>query len=169
MAKKKSNVAKGQDSYDATLDNSLVAFFNKNITPYATEVGGPKFDLIPVEKQKDIMVNVARMHAEQEYNRIMDLVKVLTKQAAELKRRLEITDAVHAAKYDFQVYHGQTYWLCFDSKINNTRLTSTGPNDWTTGPPDHYTYIAQVKWLGDYTWVEVSTTQSFDDNIQQSG
>lgn len=168
MAKKKSNVAKGQNSYDATLDNSLVAFFNKNITPYATEVGGPKFDLIPVEKQKDIMVNVARMHAEQEYNRIMDLVKVLTKQAAELKRRLEITDAVHAAKYDFQVYHGQCYWLCYDSKIDNTRLTSTGPDDWSTGAPDHYTYIARVKWLGDYTWVEVPTTQTSENNTEQS-
>jgi len=168
MTKKKSNVAKGRNSYDATIDDSLVAFFNKNITPYATEAGGPKFDLIPVEKQKDIMVNVARMHAEQEYNRIMDLVNVLTKQAAELKRRLEITDAVHAAKYDFQVYHGQCYWLCFDSKIDNTRLLPLGPSDWTTGPPDHYTYIARVKWLGDYTWVEVPTTQTSDDNIQQS-
>ncbi len=67
MAKKKSNVAKGRNSYDATFDNSLVAFFNKNITPYATEAGGPKFDLISVEKQKDIMVNVARMHAEQSF------------------------------------------------------------------------------------------------------
>jgi len=142
MTKKKSNVAKGRNSYDATIDDSLVAFFNKNITPYATEAG--------------------------EYNRIMDLVNVLTKQAAELKRRLEITDAVHAAKYDFQVYHGQCYWLCFDSKIDNTRLLPLGPSDWTTGPPDHYTYIARVKWLGDYTWVEVPTTQMSDDNIQQS-
>ena len=49
MTKKKSNVAKGRNSYDATIDDSLVAFFNKNITPYATEAGGPKFDLLPVE------------------------------------------------------------------------------------------------------------------------
>lgn len=163
MPKKKSNVAKGATSFDATLDNSLVAFFNKNVTPYPTEVGGPKFDLIPVEKQKDIMVNVARMHAEQEYNRIMDLVKVLSKQAAEIKRRLEITDAVHAAKYDFQIYHGQTYWLAYDTKINGTRLLILGPSDWSAGPPDKYHYICQVKWLGDYTWVEV-TTQNSENN-----
>jgi hypothetical protein len=159
MTKKKSNVAKGKDSYDAEIGGELVAFFNKNITPYATEVGGPAFDLIPIEKQKDIMVNVARMHAEQEYNRIMDLVRVLQKQADDIKRRLYITDAVHAAEYQFQVYHGQTYWLCFDSKINRTRLCHQGPNDWTTGAPENYSYIAQVKWLGDYTWQEV-TTQS---------
>ena len=167
MDKKKSNVAKGKDSYDAQIGGELVAFFNKNITPYATEVGGPAFDLIPVERQKDIMVNVARMHAEQEYNRIMDLVRVLQKQADDIKRRLYITDAVHAAEYQFQVYHGQTYWLCFDSKINRTRLCHQGPNDWTTGAPEHYQYIAPVKWLGDYTWQEV-TTQNVDDSSQQS-
>jgi len=164
--KQKTNVAKGANSYDANFDNSLVAFFNKNVTPYATEVGGPAFDLIPIEKQKDIMVNVARMHAEQEYNRIMDLVRVLQKQANEIKRRLYITDAVHAAEYQFQVYHGQTYWLCFDTKINRTRLCHQGPNDWSTGAPDSYQYITRVKWLGDYTWQEV-TTQTSDDSTQQ--
>jgi hypothetical protein len=166
MAKKKSNVAKGKNSYDAEIGGELVAFFNKNITPYATEVGGPAFDLIPIAKQKDIMVNVARMHAEQEYNRIMDLVRVLQKQADDIKRRLYITDAVHAAEYQFQVYHVQTYWLCFDSKINGTRLCHQGPNNWTTGVPDHYSYIAPVKWLGDYTWIEVTTQSSADSNQQ---
>jgi hypothetical protein len=168
MSKKKSNVAKGKDSYDAQIGGELVAFFNKNITPYATEIGGPAFDLIPVQKQKDIMVNVARMHAEQEYDRIMDLVKVLQKQADDIKRRLYITDAVHAAEYQFQVYHGQTYWLCFDSKINRTRLCHQGPNDWTTGAPESYSYIAPVKWLGDYTWIEVATTQTSGNSTEQS-
>ena len=167
MAKKKSNVAKGATSYDSEIGGELVAFFNKNITPYATEVGGPAFDLIPIEKQKDIMVNVARMHAEQEYNRIMDLVKVLQKQAEDIKRRLYITDAVHAAEYQFQVYHGQSYWLCYDHQIQRTRLCHQGPDDWTTGAPEKYEYIAQVRWLGDYTWQEV-TTQTSENNTGQS-
>lgn len=151
---KKSNISKGRDSYDANVNNSLITFFNKNNTPYPTEVGGPKFDLIPVEKQKDIMVNVARMHAKQEYNRIMDLVKVLQKQADEIKRRLEVTDAVHAAKYDFQIYHGQIYWLVYDERKNFTRLVTNGPKDWSTGAPKEYNYICKVKWLGDHTWIE---------------
>ena len=104
--KKKRNSAKGRTSYDSDIDGVIVPFFNKNVTPYPTEAGGPKFDLIPVTQQKDHMVNAARMHAQQEYNRIMELVTVLQKQAEEIKRRLEITDWVHAAKYDFQLYHG---------------------------------------------------------------
>ena len=153
--KDKPNSADGRDSYDSTSTGDLIQFFNKNVTPYPTEVGAPKFDLIPVEKQKDIMVNVARMHAQQEYNRITELVEVLQRQAADLKRRLDITDMVHAARYEFQIYHGQTYWLVTDHKRGGTRLTHNGPADWTTGAPAEYEYICQVKWLGDYTWIEV--------------
>jgi hypothetical protein len=152
----KSNSAKGRDSFDITTGNTLVNFFNRNVTPYATSTLGPKFDLVPVEKQKDIMLNVARMHAEQEYNRIMELVTVLEKQAAAIKRRLDITDMVHAAKYDFQVYHGKIYWLAFDQRININRLCHLGPNDWSTSAPVEYEYICKVKWLGDHTWIEVT-------------
>ena len=155
MADKKSNVTKGAHSYDADVGNSLIAFFNKNVTPYPTEVGGPAFDLIPVEKQKDIMVNVARMHGQQEYNRIMELVAVLQKQAASIKRRLEITQWVHASKYEFQTYHGQIYWLAYNTRKEHSMLCHMGPKDWSTGKPEDYDYIFRVKWLGDYTWIEV--------------
>jgi len=155
MDEEKSNLAKGVDSFDATVGNSLVQFFNRNVTPYPTEVSGPKFDLVPVTKQKDIMVNVARLHAQQEYDRIMQLVEVLQKQAQQIKRRLDLTDMVNQAKYNFQVYHGNIYWLVFDNKINSTRLVTTGPDDWFTGKPDEYEYFCRIKWLGDYTWLEV--------------
>lgn len=152
----RSNQADGRNSFDITTGNVLVEFINRNVTPYATDVGGPKFDLVPVEKQKDIMVNVARMHAQQEYDRIMQLVTVLQQQAAEIHRRLEITDWVHAARYDFQIYHGQKYWLLQETDTGATRLTQTGPNDWTAGRPSDWEYICRVKWLGDYTWIEVT-------------
>jgi hypothetical protein len=150
-----SNISKGRQSFDAKIGDSLVAFFNKNVTPYPTDVGGPAFDLIPIEKQKDIMVNVARLHAQQEYDRIMELVTVLQRQAAQIKRRLEITDLVHTAKYQFQTYHNQCYWLAWHTKKQETLLVTLGPKDWSTGAPDDYEYIARVKWLGDYTWIEV--------------
>lgn len=153
--KKKPNSADGRDSYDSTSSGELIQFFNKNVTPYPTEVGGPKFDLIPVEKQKDIMINVARMFANQEYKRIMELVTVLQRQADEVRKRVDITDLVHAAKYTFQIYHGQCYWLAHDHKRGGTILVQTGPHEWATTPPDYYEYVCRVKWLGDYTWVEV--------------
>jgi len=75
MARKKnSNEAKGRYSYDSELGGSLVTFLNKSVTPYPTDVGSPKFELVKVEEQKDLMLNVARMHAEQEYKRIWILL-----------------------------------------------------------------------------------------------
>ena len=96
--KKPTNITKGRNSYDSSLGNTVVPFFNRNVTPYPTEAGGPKFDLVPITKQKDHMLNVARLHAQQEYDRIMELVTVLQRQASDIKRRLDVTDMVHAAR-----------------------------------------------------------------------
>lgn len=153
MTDEAGNSAKGRCSYDSKIGGNLVPFFNRNITPYPTDVGGPAFDLVPVTKQKDIMVNVARMHAEQEYNRIMELVSVLQKQAESIRRRLEITDAVHNAEYAFQIYHGQHYWLVYDGAKSKTYLSHHGPDD--TLVKENLSWIARIKWLGDHTWVEI--------------
>lgn len=152
----KSNQAKGRESYDSNIGNSLVTFFNRNVSNYPTEVGAPKFDLVPVTKQKDIMINVARLHASQEYDRIMELVSVLQKQAQQIQHRLKLTDMVHGAEYKFQLYHNQCYWLVWDTRKEKSVLTPLGPNDWTTGKPQEYEYVTRVKWLGDYTWIEVN-------------
>ena len=153
---KKSNLAKGRTSYDSTSTGSIIPFFNRNVSEYPTEAGGIKFDLVPVTKQKDIMINHARMYAQQEYDRIMQLVSVLEKQAQDIKRRLEITDAVHAAEYQFQVVMGQCYWLVWDTRKEKTLLVLTGPTSWATGVPENYEYIAQVKYMGDHTWMEIN-------------
>lgn len=149
------NSANGVHSYDSTSTGNLIHFFNRNVSEYPTEAGGPKFDLIPVTKQKDIMINHARMYAQQEYDRIMQLVKVLEEQAQQIKRRLEVTDAVHAAEYQFQIVMGNMYWLVWEKKKQKTLLVHTGPNDWSTGVPESYEYITQVKYMGDHTWMEI--------------
>jgi hypothetical protein len=151
----KPNLAKGRISYDSTSTGGLIPFFNRNVSEYPTEAGGPKFDLIPVTKQKDIMINHARLYAQQEYDRIMELVNVLQKQAEGIKRRLEVTDAVHGAEYQFQVVLGHAYWLVWDKRKTKTLLVHQGPKGWSSSPPEDYEYIAQVKYMGDHTWMEL--------------
>jgi hypothetical protein len=155
MTDKRSNVSDGRTSFDITVGNVLIPFFNRNVSTYPTESGGPKFDLIPVTKQKDIMINHARMYAQQEYDRIMQLVSVLQEQAAGIKRRLDITDMVYAAEYQFQVIMGNLYWLVWDKRREKMLLTQTGPSEWSTGIPVDYEYISQVKYMGDHTWLEI--------------
>ena len=157
MSDKKSNLAKGRDSYDSTSTGTIIPFFNRNVTPYPAEAGSVKFDLIPVEKQKDLMINHARMYAQQEYDRIMELVAVLEKQAQQIKRRLEITDSVHAAEYQFSPVMGNAYWLVWEKRRQKTLLVHTGPKEWSTGIPEDYEYMTQVKYMGDHTWLEVDS------------
>jgi len=151
----KSNIIKGRNSFDVDIGGTLVPFFNKNVSEYPTEAGGVKFELVPVTKQKDLMINHARMFAQQEYDRIVELVNVLEKQAQAIKRRLEITDAVHAAVYQFQPVMGNVYWIVWDTRKQHTLLTLHGPDDWSTGAPEDYEYQAQVKYMGDHTWMEI--------------
>ena len=152
---KPSNLAKGRTSYDSTSTGSLIPFFNRNVSEYPTEAGGIKFDLVPVTKQKDIMINHARIYAQQEYDRIMELVSVLEKQAQQIKRRLEVTDAVHGAEYQFSPVLGQAYWLAWDKRKTKTLLVHHGPDGWSSAPPEDYEYIAHVKYMGDHTWMEL--------------
>jgi hypothetical protein len=155
MSDKKSNLAKGRHSFDADIGGTLVPFFNKNVSEYPTEAGGVKFELVPVTKQKDLMINHARIYAQQEYDRIVELVNVLEKQAQAIKRRLEITDAVHSAVYQFQPVMGNVYWLVWDQRKQHTLLTQHGPNDWSSSAPEDYEYQARVKYMGDHTWMEI--------------
>ncbi len=157
MADKPSNLAKGRTSYDSTSTGSLIPFFNRNVSEYPTEAGGIKFDLVPVTKQKDIMINHARIYAQQEYDRIMQLVSVLEAQAQQIKRRLEITDAVHSAEYNFSPVLGNAYWLAWDSRKSKMLLVFQGPDDWSTGSPVDYNYVAHVKYMGDHTWMELDS------------
>jgi hypothetical protein len=126
---------------------------------YPMEVGAPNFELVPVTRQKDLMVNAARMHAQQEYDRIMALVAVLQTQANEIKTRLDITDQVCAAEYKFQTYPGQLYWLYRDTIKGGTGLSVLGPDDWSESKPENFEYIVQIQWLGDYTWQEIPGTR----------
>jgi hypothetical protein len=151
-----SNLLKGRDSYDSTSTGALIPFLNRNVTPYATEAGSVKFDLVPVTKQKDLMINHARMYAQQEYDRIMELVSVLEKQAQQIKRRLEITDAVHGAVYQFHPVMGNKYWLVWDKRKQHTLLTQNGPDYWSSSAPEDYEYITNVKYMGDHTWLELN-------------
>ena len=149
------NLLKGRSSYDSTSTGVIIPFLNRNVTPYATESSGPKFDMVPVTEQKDLMINHARMYAQQEYDRIMALVQVLEGQAQQIKRRLEITDAVHAAEFQFKLVMGKCYWLVWDKRKEKMLLVLTGPTGWSSSAPEDYEYVAQIKYMGDHTWMEV--------------
>jgi hypothetical protein len=100
---------------------------------------------------------VARQNAKHEYDRIMEQANVLMKQAKALQSRLDVTEQVHAAKFSFNPLHGKVYHLYFDHRQQTNVLIQTGPDEWTCGVPEHWTFKLTVKKLGDSTWEEIET------------
>ena len=129
-----------------------------NHIEYPMEIGGQKFEVVNITEEKDKMLSIATMQSQQEYDRIMELVVVLKKQADDIKRRMDITRLVHSAKFAFKVVPGKKYWLIEETRFVGDKiiiLSSMGPDDWACGIPESYQYIAEVLCLGDFTWQEV--------------
>jgi hypothetical protein len=149
---KESNVLKGRNSKDAIIDGQVVAFINRNSSEYPVEVGAGFFAPVQIEKEKDIALNVAKEHAKQEYERIMEMVHILQEQAKQLVDRLDATELVHGAEFGMIVTHSKPYFLYFDSIKNKNILSSISPITWCAGPPYYYKFVASVQKKGDSTW-----------------
>ena len=119
------------------------------------EVSAPVFAPIQVVAEKDKAVNIARQNAQLEYDRIMEQAAVLVKQAKALQARLDATEMVHAATFSFNPIHGKIYHLYVDQRTQKNLLIQNGPNEWSCGIPQNWTYSFAVKKLGDSTWAVV--------------
>ena len=127
----------------------------RNSLPYPMELGAPAFAPVPVEKEKDIILNVGKLHAKQEYDRIMEQVDVLKRQADALMNRMEVSEIMHRCVYGIHPYHGKTYYVYWDSRKQHHWLSLNHPDSWCAGPGAHNRFVMAVRMLGDSTWEEV--------------
>lgn len=122
--------------------------------PYPMELGSPSFFPIPVEKEKDILLNTSKLHAKQEYDRIMEQVEVLKKQADALVNRISISEMINQCVYLFKPVHGKIYYVYNNTFKNENWLSINSPNSWIALGQEHE-YVMTVKLMGDSTWEEV--------------
>lgn len=122
--------------------------------PYPMELGSPSFFPIPVEKEKDILLNTSKLHAKQEYDRIMEQVEVLKKQADALVNRISISEMINQCVYLFKPVHGKMYYVYNNTFKNENWLSINSPNSWIALGQEHE-YVMTVKLMGDSTWEEV--------------
>jgi hypothetical protein len=130
--------------------------------PYPTNLGAPKFEPVPVADIKDRARNVARYHANEkldelneQYQLVLKQAEMIRKQAEAVVDRINLTDAVLAAEYQFVPVAYKTYYLVYDSYHKINRLVMNGQNEWATGAPDHWDYMASLRLLGDGTWERI--------------
>ena len=122
---------------------------------YPMEVGAPVFAPVAVTEEKDRSLNVAKLHAKQEYERIMEQVNVLKEQAESLMRRLDVTHIVHSTDCCFNPLFTKIYYIYNNTYQNKNQMMMMGPHEWSSGVPDHLEFIVAVRKKGDSTWEEV--------------
>jgi hypothetical protein len=122
---------------------------------YPMEVGAPVFAPVAVLEEKDRSLNVAKIHAKQEYERIMEQVDVLRKQAESLMRRLDVTHIVHATDCTFNPLFNTPYYIYHHIHKEKNVMMHMGPHEWSSGTPDHLQFVVAVRKKGDSTWEEV--------------
>ena len=126
----------------------------RNSLPYPMELGSPAFAPIDVIKEKDVLYNTGKLNAQQEYDRIMEQVAVLKKQAESLNRRMQVSDVMHNVTYGIKVVHGKIYYVYLDTVKNKHWLSINHPNSWSALGKDNE-FVMAVRLMGDSTWQEV--------------
>jgi hypothetical protein len=129
---------------------------------YPMELAAPPYAPVPVESQKDEQRNVARHHTNQRLAELKEQYDLARKQMAAIERqvrgtveRLQVTEAVLQAYYQFTPAVMKTYYLYWDKRKERYVLNMLGPDDWSCGMPDHWEYHSAVRLLGDSTWEPV--------------
>lgn len=124
----------------------------KPFVPYALDRGAPKFELIDVKSKKDQNYNLATQQAQKEFENLKQIADVINKQAQQIKERLEISELIYHAEYNFVPVAGGDYWLVKDIKKDMLIVCILGPTDWSTEPPKNYQYISKIKYLPNGLW-----------------
>ena len=127
----------------------------RNSLPYPLELGSPAFAPVPIEKEKDIILNQGRLHAQQEYDRIMEQVVVLKRQADALSNRMAVSEMMHSCGYAFKPVHGKVYYVYFNSTKNHHWMSHNHPDRWCAGPGEDNCFVMAVRMMGDSTWEEI--------------
>ncbi len=129
--------------------------FKKASAPYALDRGAPKFDLVEVKSKKDQNYNLAIQQAQKEFDNLKQIADVISKQAQQIKERLETTKLIYHAEYNFTPTAGSKYWLVKDIEASILRICILGPKDWTGEAPKNYEYISQIQYLPNGLWENV--------------
>jgi hypothetical protein len=129
--------------------------FKKATADYALDRGSLKFELAEVKNKRDKLYNIAIKQAQLEFENLKQIAEVIQKQAQQIKEKVELTTLIKKAHYNLELVPDTEYWLAVDKNKDTLILCSTGPKDWSAGPPEYYEYLYKVKHLANGLWEKV--------------
>ncbi len=111
-------------------------------------------------KLKSRALSAMREQTSKQLMQIQKQAELLAKQAAEIKKRMELSEKVYQAKLSFEPFVGHTYHLY--KKQDEFCLYLIGPDEWGKTKPEGIEFIGSLKLLSDHTWEPVN---SIDENF----
>lgn len=123
---------------------------NPGLISFPHTVGGAMIK--PEDKGRIKGRAVAAMHeqTEMQVQQIYEQMKLLAEQANAIKKRVEVSERIYAAKMSFEPLIGKIYYL-YERQDGTDLLSLVAPEEW--GRSKSFSrFIAEVKLLADHTW-----------------
>lgn len=123
---------------------------NPGLIPFPHHIGGVAIKLEDQGKIKGRAMAAMREQAEKQMGQLYEQMQLLSKQANEIKERVEVSNRIYSSQMNFEPLIGHTYYL-YNKDGENDVLSMIGPDEWGKKLP-YRNYIAKVKLLSDHTW-----------------
>lgn len=148
------------DKIDLERMKSLVSA-NPSSSEYAVEKGGVAFAPTQEGAIKSRAFKVMDEQIGMQMDNIMEQIKVLARQAEDLKDRREISEVIYRAKMNFEPLVGDIYFL-YDTPRGKV-LSILSPEEFGDKKlaEKGYTFHAKAKLLADCTWEILEKGENF--------
>lgn len=101
-------------------------------------------------KVKGKAVSAMREQTHLQLMQLYDQMRVLARQAHDIKERIEVSERIYTAQINFEPVIGSVYHL-YQRKDGRDILSMIAPGEWGNNMP-FKKYVARAKLLSDHTW-----------------
>jgi hypothetical protein len=121
---------------------------NPHTLPYAHTVGSAIIKPLDKGKIKGLSMQAMYQQTEDKLTQIKDQVEMLINQAHDIHHRIEISEKIYEAQYNFKPIIGTTYYLYQNDE--KYILSMISPEEW--GSSLKYDFLSDATLLADHTW-----------------
>ncbi|MFO0321836.1 MAG: DUF2452 domain-containing protein [Bacteroidota bacterium] len=108
-------------------------------------------------KLKSRALSAMHEQTNKQLQQIQKQAELLSQQANELRRRVEMSEKIYTAELSFEPFIGHTYYLY--KKDERHRLMMIAPNEWGKRKREELEFISAVRLLSDHTWELVNVEE----------
>ena len=91
-----------------------------------------------------------RDQTQREMTRLYEQMQLLIKQAEDIKNRVEVSEKIYSATFNFEPVINHIYYL-YEKEDGKHILSMISPKEWGNTLP-YSKYLATIKLLSDHTW-----------------